>query len=403
MVSLNDELATRNPKTSRQTPHEGLAGALYPAAAYISGSDGTSEATGGPERAGSERTTETGETFQAQISRLFRWLRANRIPEVDESELPEVDGRTESELEHENLRRGAEHIARYNESTATWTKWTYGFHQGFGLLPEVSSKETVDRLTQESRKVRTLRLLSALPADYIERLAIVNSTFDVPWTITGYGVKDRLMFIRTEQADAAGEKVTPQEVEDHMTGQLGFKKVKDGVFYSPSDNILVSDIHDENAVRLPNGALAIFDAQVAHPRDQRTLQYIEAKLSDGNNTLSSASRDSNQQSNQTSGFVNSLYLRSNSASPTSRALSGSGNLQANNSPSDRFRADPEIDTPDAGRRRGAGQSKRSKCHATASTGNVLGRRLKHQGKATAVRLRTNANFHSPRQELESRL
>ena len=101
----------------------------------------------------------------------------------------------------------------------------------------------------------------------LDRIAIHNATFpEMAMHVVGFGLRenpiDNKDFVVTvKQPFAIGERPTLKEIEEGMA-MRGFNKSENGVFFiSPTDNVVLADIHPENCVVDKAGNLLVFDCE----------------------------------------------------------------------------------------------------------------------------------------------
>ena len=167
----------------------------------------------------------------------------------------------------------SEHHVSYDAASGRWIKITKGGGDKFGNTLDLRGK--------------TWSLGRATAAQYLTRLDISNEVFGDDVRLHGvfqdkYGNTN----IITSQPDVKGDAPAEGDVAAAMD-KAGFDKFDSSAFYRASDNLLVLDLHDENAY-LVNGGVQIFDAAVLHPtpeqlkilREQGVLPEAKATFAD---------------------------------------------------------------------------------------------------------------------------
>ena len=125
----------------------------------------------------------------------------------------------------------------------------------------------------------------------LDRIAIHNAVFpEMAMNVEGFGLRDDTpddpnlfsqgFVVIISQPKAVGTTPTQQEIEDGMNLRF-FDKSENGFFWiNGHDNIVVADIHDQNAVRTAKGNLLVFDCEAflkTFPVNQEKPERIPLK------------------------------------------------------------------------------------------------------------------------------
>jgi hypothetical protein len=146
---------------------------------------------------------------------------------------------------------GREHDLTFIEGADLWLKFTKPAAAGYVVSFEFGSPA----------------LQSALPLEYLERLALQNDLFADTVSFIGIGGDRRQPRIITRQPHMAGEAATREEIISMMVDELGFRLLPErySVGYADSlaflrHDVAVFDLRPANVVRTPEGLIAPIDA-----------------------------------------------------------------------------------------------------------------------------------------------
>jgi len=226
-------------------PHSS-ANALDAAQAYL----GTSDGAGG--------TAQGGESGKSQI---VEWAReSGRLV----SKIPwRLDGKRD-------VGQGEHHVF-FDKKSGRWVKLTRGNGGQYGITLDLRGRKwSIGRATVWQ---------------YLARLVLQNQTFGDDIRLHGvYLDKHGNVNIITSQPDVAGGEATMAQMETAFKG-AGFVSLGDGAWYRAADNLMLVDMHDQNAVIL-DGQVIVFDASALNPSkdqlDALRKQGVKIPESSGN-------------------------------------------------------------------------------------------------------------------------
>ena len=149
----------------------------------------------------------------------------------------------------------SEHHAFPDAASKRWVKVTKGTGDSFGKTLDLrGAKWSIGKATA---------------AEYLERIALQNEVFGDDIELHGvYRDRSGNVNIVTSQSDKAGSPIAAPQIQGAMEA-AGFISIGDSAFYREPDNVLVLDLHEENAVASPAGKMLVFDAIVLRPDDEQ--------------------------------------------------------------------------------------------------------------------------------------
>ena len=134
------------------------------------------------------------------------------------------------------------------------------------------------------------RVVKAIGLDYfvspqmaLDRIVLHNHLFgdETPLSIVGFGRNSEGYFkIIVEQPYIKGESLTLDKIEEYIES-IGFNVRNRGNWTYTNDDIYISDLHDENVIRTPEGQIAVIDADIRLNAEElgyggtREIDYIE--------------------------------------------------------------------------------------------------------------------------------
>jgi hypothetical protein len=224
-MQTNDEREREIAKNTGRNECASACCSLESAESYVAGSPGSGAAGDGSReafRASFHALLEWGETH-GLIFEASKFLCLGRHP----------DG------------HGHEHEAWYDPCANRWTKATY--QNRFGCAWGRSE--------------------SATAREYLTRLVLQNNHFGDDIQLVGLVNCDGRLRVLTTQRHVAGTAASLEEIKEWF-GSLNFKRVQNGseiAWYCEKLNLLVSDAHQRNVIRTPDGYLVPIDLNILQP------------------------------------------------------------------------------------------------------------------------------------------
>ena len=146
---------------------------------------------------------------------------------------------------------GREHDLTYDPDSGSWLKFTKPSAAGYIVSIDSQGPE----------------LMSALPLEYLSRLALQNEIFADDVTFVGVAGPKHDCRIVTRQSDIPGVSASDDEIINLMSKELGFKLLppRYSVGYSESlaflrDDVAVFDLRPANVVKTPEGIIVPVDS-----------------------------------------------------------------------------------------------------------------------------------------------
>lgn len=226
-----DELDSRLFKDSPGDSRGGARDAAQSAQAFLRGSDG---ASGSPE---------------SGKAKILEWAKKNgRLI----SKLPwKLDGPKD--------KGQGEHHVFYDKQSSRWVKITKGSGSAFGRTLDLRGKKwSIGR---------------AAAIEYLERIRVSNALFGDDTIVHGvFADKHGNVNIVTSQSDKGGKSVSAADIEEAMKSE-GFHSLRNSSYYRIRDNMLILDLHEDNAVH-HDGKMRVFDAIALHPSESQRNRLI---------------------------------------------------------------------------------------------------------------------------------
>ncbi len=187
-----------------------------------------------------------------QISELVKWATINQR-RVD----PGLARRSDFDI------GGVEHAVFHDDITGRWLKIT---------KPGKCGKAHYIYGEEEVGVPSALILDDALPLDYLERLRLANTNFGDNLCLHGVIQSEAGPQLVISQRHVPGEMATTEQIARYFTDN-GFTRVNEKTFYNSRENLLVSDAHSGNMLRIAGGIIVAIDMIVQRPSGalRRTL------------------------------------------------------------------------------------------------------------------------------------